>query len=57
MTEQNETGLNCVFDMEDGSQILVTVWGDSIARIAFRADSWSTWSPPVKASQIEKIGQ
>jgi len=59
MSEQEETavGRNYIFDMVDGSQILVTTWGTDIGRIAFRSDAWSTWSPPVQATKIEQIGQ
>jgi len=59
MSEQEEktVGRNYIFDMVDGSQILVTTWGNDIGRIAFRADAWSTWSPPVQATKIEQIGE
>ena len=48
-------GVQFVFDNEDGSQVLVTVWGETDARIALRPDNFSSWSPPVFPTKVEKI--
>ena len=48
-------GVQFVFDNEDGSQVLVTVWGETDARVAFRPEPFSSWSPPVFPTKIEKI--
>ena len=48
-------GVQFVFDNEDGSQVLVTVWGETDGRVAFRPEPFSSWSPPVFPTKIEKI--
>ena len=49
------TGVQFVFDNEDGSQVLLTVWGETDARIASRPNTFSTWSPPIFPTKVEKI--
>jgi hypothetical protein len=48
-------GVQFIFDNEDGSQVLVTVWGETDARIALRPEPFSSWSPPVFPTKVEKI--
>ena len=48
-------GVQFLFDTEDGEQILLTVWGETDARIALRPDNFSSWSPPLFPSKVEKI--
>jgi|688.fasta_scaffold1092670_1 hypothetical protein len=48
-------GVQFVFDNEDGSQVLVTVWGETDARIALRPEPFSSWSAPVFPTKVEKI--
>ena len=48
-------GVQFIFDNEDGSQVLVTVWGETDARIALRPDNFSTWSAPLFPTRVEKI--
>ncbi len=48
-------GIQFLFDTEDGEQILLTVWGETDARIALRPDNFSTWSPPLFPTKVEKI--
>jgi len=48
-------GVQFVFDNEDGSQVLVTVWGETDARIALRPEPFSSWSAPLFPTKVEKI--
>jgi hypothetical protein len=48
-------GVQFLFDTEDGEQILLTVWGETDARIALRPDNFSSWSPPLFPTKVEKI--
>jgi hypothetical protein len=48
-------GVQFIFDNEYGSQILVTVWGETDARIALRPDNFSSWSAPLFPTKVEKI--
>lgn len=48
-------GVQFIFDNEDGSQVLVTVWGETDARIALRPDNFSSWSAPLFPTKVEKI--
>lgn len=46
---------NLVFELDKGEQVLVTFWPPDHATIAFRDNSWNTWSPPSETIRIEKI--
>lgn len=50
----NEKGIQFVFQLEDNSQILVSIWGDS-ARLAKREDPFARWEPPIYPIRVEKL--
>jgi len=39
-------------EMPDGSQVLVTVWQNGNASVAFREDNWAVWSKPVRCQKV-----
>ncbi len=48
-------GVQFLFENEDGSQVLLTVWGETDARVAFRPEPFSSWSAPLFPTKVEKI--
>lgn len=50
----SESGIQYVFQLDDESQILVTIWGDK-ARLAMRENPFATWESPVYPIKTEII--
>jgi hypothetical protein len=47
-----------VFDLDSDTdpyegQILVTIWGNGRATVAFRQQPWHSWSPPTESTKLE----
>lgn len=37
-----------VITLDDGSQVLIEAWSNDIVRVAFRKNTWDSWSPPAE---------
>jgi hypothetical protein len=44
---------NLVFDLPDGSQVLVELWDTAAPQIATRPEESAVWGPPIDASTDE----